>query len=71
MALGVLMQDLDKFMAETNRKQALTVLRGYRSKAPVGWTQEMWDDMLRKIVEDARKAGVTDEEIKALGINAP
>lgn len=57
-------------MAEFERKQMLTVLRGYRPGVPIGWTQEQWTEMLQGLLERAKKAGVTDEEIKALGFKA-
>lgn len=58
-------------IAEGQRLQALSSLRGFRPGVPFGWTQEQWSDVVRKLVENALKSGVTREEIRKMGIEIP
>lgn len=51
------------------RAQALASIQGMRNMrgTPSGWSREQWQEMLTKLADGARKAGVTDEELKAAG----
>jgi hypothetical protein len=57
-------------IAEGQRLQSLSMIRNNPRHCPIGWTPELWRQMLQKLSDQAKESGVTNEELRAAGMPA-